>query len=158
MADVWRFLFLDGEFAPRAYILAGLTLEQVGLRPGEATHSIYQELWHTVDWQKIVLERDELATLHWEENVSFPPKPVPENEAAWQELVDSFLALSERAAQLAQDEAWLQSEEGGDHPGFTWRNALEQLAVHNAYHLGKIVMLRQVLGCWTPRLNHNGSQ
>jgi len=151
VADVWRFLFLDGEFAPRSYILAGLTLEQVGIRPGEAVHSIYEELWHTVDWQKIVLERDALALQHWEENVSFPPSPAPENEAAWQELVDSFLALSKRAAELAQDEAWLETEEGADNPGFTWRNALEQLAVHNAYHLGKIVALRQFLGCWTPR-------
>ena len=65
--------------------------------------------------------------------------------------MDSFLFLSERAVELAEDEAWLAAEEGADNPGFTWRNALEQLAVHNAYHLGKIVSLRQVLGCWTPR-------
>lgn len=151
MTQVWNFLFLDGEFAPRRYILAGLTLEQVGTRPGGASHSIYEELWHTVDWQRIVLERDAAATQHWEENMSFPPTPAPHDEAAWQELVDSFLAYSERAAQLAQDETWLETEEGADNPGFTWRNALEQLAVHNAYHMGKIVSLRQVLGCWTPR-------
>ncbi len=75
MAEVWSFLFLNGEFAPRSYILAGLTLQQVGTRPGGASHSIYEELWHTVDWQRIVLERDEVAIRHWEENVSFPPQP-----------------------------------------------------------------------------------
>ena len=158
MAEVWSFLFLSGEFAPRSYILAGLTLEQVAARPGKATHSIYEELWHTVDWQKVVLERDELAMKHWEENVSFPPSPAPEDEAAWQALVTSFLALSERAVELAQDQAWLETEEGADNPGFTWRNALEQLAVHNAYHLGKIVSMRQVLGCWSPPPKHNEPQ
>ena len=158
MADVWHFLFLSGEFAPRSSILEGLTLEQVAARPAEGVHSIYEELWHTVDWQKIVLERDETATQHWEENVSFPPGPAPEDEAAWQALVDSFLAYSDSAVKLAQDEAWLATEEGADNPGFTWRNALEQLAVHNAYHLGKIVSLRQVLGCWKPRPNHQASE
>ncbi len=158
MAEIWSFLFHDGEFAPRSYILAGLTLPQVGTRPGGASHSIYEELWHTVDWQRIVLERNEVAIKHWEESVSFPPSPAPTDEAAWQELVDSFLAYSERAVELAKDEAWLETEEGADNPGFTWRNALEQLAVHNAYHMGKIVLLRQFLGCWKPRPKQDDSQ
>ena len=46
MADVWSFLFLNGEFAPRTHT-AGLTLEQVAARPGTAPHSIYEELRHT---------------------------------------------------------------------------------------------------------------
>lgn len=48
VADVWNFLFLSGEFAPRTYILEGLTLQDVGTRPSGASHSIYEELWHTV--------------------------------------------------------------------------------------------------------------
>lgn len=32
----------------------------------------------------------------------------------------------------------------------TWRDALEFLAVHSAYHLGKIVLLRQLIGAWPP--------
>jgi hypothetical protein len=27
---------------------------------------------------------------------------------------------------------------------------LENLAAHNAYHLGRIVLLRQLLGAWPP--------
>ncbi len=37
-------LFLAGEFPERAYLLSGLTLEQVALRPDGASHSIYEEL------------------------------------------------------------------------------------------------------------------
>ncbi|GAA3997541.1 DinB family protein [Deinococcus rubellus] len=158
MANVWNFLFLNGEFAPRTYILEGMTLQQVGTRPTGASHSIYEELWHTAFWQRIVLERDEEAIKRWEEDDLFPPSPEPADEAAWQMLVNSFLASSERAVELAQDEVWLNTEAGADNPGFTWRNALEQLAVHNAYHLGKIVLLRQLLGCWTPRPKPNQPQ
>ncbi|WP_164473426.1 DinB family protein [Deinococcus psychrotolerans] len=151
MTDVWSFLFLNGEFAPRQYILDGLTSEQVGVRPAENVHSIYEELWHTALWQQIVLEQDAEAIKRWEQNELLPPSPAPEDEAAWQELVASFLTSSQRAVELAKNGAWLETEEESSNPGFTWRNALEQLAVHNAYHLGKIVLLRQLLGCWTPR-------
>ena len=145
--NVWEFLFMNGEFAPRAYILGGLTLEQVGTRPVAAPHSIFEELWHTATWQRIVLDRDEAAYARWEQGGQFPPNPAPNDEASWQELVNSFLAHSERAVQLGEDETFLEVELD---PGFTWRNALECLAVHNAYHMGKIVLLRQLLGVWSP--------
>ena len=148
--NVWKHLFLTGEFAPRAHILGGLTLAQVGTRPPGAPHSIYEELWHAAEWQRIVLDRDEAAYERWEQGEQFPPNPAPEDEATWQALVDAFLTYSERAVGLAQNEAWLEAEETADNPGFTWRNALECLAVHNAYHLGKIVLLRQLLGTWSP--------
>ena len=77
MADVWDFLFLSGEFAPRTYILEGLTLQDVGTRPPGAPHSIYEELWHTVVWQRVVLERDTAALQGWDENEGFPALPPP---------------------------------------------------------------------------------
>ena len=150
MVNVWEHLFLTGEFAPRDHILKGLTPEQVGTRPAGAPHSIYEELWHAAEWQRIVLERDEAAFERFDQGGQFPLSPAPEDEAAWQALVASFLALSERAVKLAQDEAWLETEETDDNPGFTWRNGLEVLAVHSAYHMGKIVLLRQLLGIWSP--------
>ena len=33
-------------------------------------------------------------------------------------------------------------------PGLIMADALNGVAVHNAYHLGKIVAIRQVLGAW----------
>ncbi len=150
MVNVWEHLFLTGEFAPRAHILEELTVEQVSTRPAGAPHSIFEELWHAAEWQRIVLNRDEAAFERFDQGGQFPAGSAPENEAAWQALVASFLAYSERAVKLARDEAWLETEETDDNPGFTWRNALEVLAVHSAYHLGKIVLLRQLLGCWSP--------
>jgi hypothetical protein len=35
-------------------------------------------------------------------------------------------------------------------PGVTMADELNCLAVHNAYHLGKIVALRQRIGAWPP--------
>ena len=154
--NVWEHLFMTGEFAPRPHILAGLTLQQVGARPAGAPHSIYQELWHAAEWQRIVLDRDKGADKRWQEGGQFPTSPLPENEAAWQKLVNSFLADSERALRLAEDETVLETvletlvEAGETAEGFTWRNALESLAVHSAYHMGKIVLLRQLLGIWSP--------
>jgi hypothetical protein len=36
-------------------------------------------------------------------------------------------------------------------PGETMGDELHCLAVHNAYHLGKIVALRQGIGAWPPK-------
>jgi hypothetical protein len=36
-------------------------------------------------------------------------------------------------------------------PGVTMAEDLHSLAVHNAYHLGKIVALRQRIGAWPPQ-------
>ena len=49
-------LFLVGEFPARAHLLSGLTLEQVTLCAGGASHSIYEELWHVVAYQQSVIE------------------------------------------------------------------------------------------------------
>jgi hypothetical protein len=35
-------------------------------------------------------------------------------------------------------------------PGVTLADELNSVAVHNAYHLGKIVALRQRIGAWPP--------
>ena len=150
MVNVWEHLFIDGEFALREHILQGLTAQQAGVRPEGSPHSIYEELWHAATWQHIVLRRDEAAYTRWENAGQFPATHAPEDEAAWQSLVATFLEDSAHAVKLAEDEAWLNAIEDEDNPGFTWRNALEVLAVHSAYHLGKVVLLRQLLGLWEP--------
>jgi hypothetical protein len=80
-----------------------------------------------------------------DETEQFPPTQAPTNEVAWQDLVKKCLAGIEEAIAFAgQTEHWDDPLMSGD----TVRERLSKLAVHNAYHFGKIVMLRQHLGIW----------
>ena len=141
----WKHLFLDGEFSPRERLLSGLTLEQVTRRPAGASHSIYEELWHATTWQRIVVERDEVGGEAWLGGGPDYPSQPPDREQAWQDLVTAFLAGAAKAV------AWGQQLGTETDPGGTMADALHSLAIHNAYHLGKIVALRQLIGAWPPK-------
>jgi hypothetical protein len=133
-------LFLVGEFPERAHLLSGLTLEQVTLCPDGASHSIYEELWHVVGYQQSVIMPGEPAG-------DFYPSAAPEHEHQWHDLVGVFLEGARNAALLGQAPERLALEV---EPGVTMADELNSVAVHNAYHLGKIVALRQRIGAWPP--------
>jgi uncharacterized damage-inducible protein DinB len=143
--STWRHLFIDGEYAKRQRILADLGADEVGSRPGATSHSIYEELWHITKWQNVILSRTEEKYQAWLHGPKFPAQPAPENEAEWQTLVDEFLTGLATIVQLSDSERNLVSEL--TH-GYTFREGLEALATHNAFHLGKIVAIRQMMGRW----------
>jgi len=134
-------LFLTGEFPERARLLSGLTLEQVTLRPDGASHSIYEELWHAAGYQRSIVKGVQATGDYY-------PSAGPEHEQHWHDLVQQFLDDAQAAVALAEapDRLALEVE-----PGVTMADELESVAVHNAYHLGKIVALRQRIGAWPPK-------
>jgi uncharacterized damage-inducible protein DinB len=136
-------LFLVGEFPERARLLSGLTLEQVTQCPDGASHSIYEELWHAVGYQQSIIEPgkpgDPAGDLY--------PRAAPEHEQQWHDLVRVFLDGARAAAAFGQTPERLAVEV---EPGVTMEDELNSVAVHNAYHLGKIVALRQRIGAWPP--------
>lgn len=133
-------LFLVGEFPERTRLLSGLTLEQVTLRPDGASHSIYEELWHVVAYQESIIKPDEPT-------YDVYPSAAPEHEQQWHDLVQVFLDGARAAAALGQTPERLAREV---EPGVTLGDELNSVAVHNAYHLGKIVALRQRMSAWPP--------
>lgn len=143
----WKHLFLEGEYARREKILSGLTLEQVKHQPSGQMHSIYEEVWHAARWQTIIVERDEALYETWKNSELYPSQP-PEKEEEWSDIVAEFLLGLEKALQLAASPEKLSMEVD---PGVTMAEVLESLAVHNAYHMGKIVALRQMMGAWPPK-------
>ena len=140
-------LFLVGEFVERAHLLSGLTFEQVTLRPNGASHSIYEELWHVVAYQQSIIEPGDPAGDRF-------PSSAPEHEHQWHDLVRKFLDGARAAAALGQAPERLVLEV---EPGLTLADELNCVAVHNAYHLGKIVALRQRIGAWPPMTASNPS-
>ena len=138
--NILEHLFPVGEFPERARLLSALTIEQVSLRPDGASHSIYEELWHVVGYQQSIIKPGNPAGDRY-------PSAAPEHEHQWHDLVRVFLDGARAAAALGQtpDRLALEVE-----PGVTMADELSSVAVHNAYHLGKIVALRQQIGAWPP--------
>jgi uncharacterized damage-inducible protein DinB len=141
----WKHLFVDGEYARREKILSGLSLDEVKRQPSEQSHSIYEELWHAARWQTIIVTRDEGLYETWQRGERYPPSPPEEGE--WRALVAEFLSGLEKALEWGSSPEKLGVEVD---PGVTMGDVLHSLAVHNAYHLGKIVAVRQLLGAWPP--------
>jgi uncharacterized damage-inducible protein DinB len=145
--------------ASPAQILEGLTDDLAHREVPNVPHTIYAELWHLAFWQQI--------TLNWiagketpypnKPSDGFPSKPHTESrQESWEQLRHRFLQGAEQAAAAAQNTTRLDhpvrcpSRPGAPTRTMTVRDQLTSLAAHNAYHLGRIVLLRQLLQAWPP--------
>lgn len=136
---------MKGEYAKRDKILTGLKLEDVTKQLALGVHTIYDELWHTVQWQKVVVNNDqELYEGSWK-NGEIYPKSQASTQQEWDSLVEEFLGGINKAVDFTADRKVLETEV---EPGVTIGDCIDSLAVHNSYHLGKIVLLRQAFGIW----------
>jgi len=142
--DHYRHMFVSGEFAKRDELLADLTLEHVNHVPPGISHSIFAELWHLTRWQMIIAFRDEDIYLEWERGADFPTSPA-ESLEEWHALVSSYLTGVDKVLEWAASPEKLELE---TDPGITMADNLNSLAVHSAYHFGKIMSLRQLQGAW----------
>jgi uncharacterized damage-inducible protein DinB len=132
-------------FVPYDRALAGLAPERACRAPAGAPYSPAQVLAHMAFWQ------DWLLAQARGEAPAFPEHaeagwPTPD-EAAWPGLVERFLAGLEEARALARTAA---ARHRSLPRGGTGGRALADLAVHNAHHLGQIVLLRRLGGDWPP--------
>jgi uncharacterized damage-inducible protein DinB len=134
-------------------VVGGVPYGICTLRPGDVPHSIAEELWHIVYWQdhflrwaqRELLPYPERAELGWRElNAIGKPE--------WQGLIARFQEGLAKASELAglADQSSTLNEPGSNTGPLTLQELLVNLAVHNAYHLGRIVQLRQMLGNWPP--------
>jgi uncharacterized damage-inducible protein DinB len=144
--SIWSHLFTDDfEYPPPSEILAGPLSNDLGVRPEGVLHSLYQELFHAAHWQRSMLQSAKGGDAIAPANNAWPESPAPESEDDWATLVGMFLEDAEEARALGEETERLEDTLP---EGITRRERLELLAVHNAYHLGKIVSLRQFLGLW----------
>jgi len=157
MNELEQALVGDSYAAPPTHIIEGLgdTLVHQAI-PG-APRTLYAELWHIVFWQQMSLD--------WMRGLetAYPatpelPFPIAENIAAepWDQLCARFLRTSAEAATIARDTASLDrlvrcpSRPGDPTRTMSVRDQLISLAAHNAYHFGRFVLMRQMLGAWPP--------
>jgi uncharacterized damage-inducible protein DinB len=147
----------DSAHAPPAHILEDLTEELALSTVVGSPHNIYAEIWHAAWWQQVMLDRVQgRGTPSPAHNaMSFPDEAAVRAET-WANVCKRFLRGADEAAALAgEDDEKLQTVVLCPAPwnparSMTIREQLESFAAHNAYHLGRVVLLRQMLGSWPP--------
>jgi uncharacterized damage-inducible protein DinB len=153
MNELAKALISTSAFAAPASILQAIPEAAAQQKPAAVTHSIYDEVWHMAYWQNISLD--------WIEG---KPTPVPEHSSEgfpsnttepWAALRERFLAGTQNAAALSNDHDLLEKVVacptiGDDDRTMSVHDQLVSLAAHNAYHLGRIVLLRQLMNLWPP--------
>lgn len=157
MSELEQILIGESYAAAPSHILEGLSEEHVHRRPAGAPHSIYEELWHVAFWQQV--------TLDWVGGVETPfpaspadgfPTVLDMERESWDRLCQRFFSGAAEAAAAANDQSRINemvrcpSRPGEAVRVMSVRDQLESLGAHNAYHLGRIVLLRQLLGLWPP--------
>lgn len=157
MHELEQVLIGDSAASPPAVILESLDDSLAHRIVQGAPRSIYEELWHITYWQQVTLE--------WVEGIETPYPVHPsagfpsEDEKAhedWDTLRQRFFRGNQQAAAIARDAAMLERQVNcPSRPGLpvrtmSVREQLESLAAHNAYHFGRIVLLRQLAGAWPP--------
>jgi hypothetical protein len=151
-------LALNGDSAhtPPSHVMENLTDTLAHSRVAGAPHTIYGEIWHAAYWQQRTLDwvRGVETPCPEHNDLSFPGVDEVRAES-WAELCRRFLAGAEKAAAIAncadiEKVVVCPSPPGRPARRMTAREQLESLAAHNAYHLGRAVLLRQLLGSWPP--------
>ncbi len=158
MSELEQILVGDAYAAAPSHIVEGLTDVQVHEKPPGAPHSIYEELWHISFWQQVTLDwiSDKETPFPASPTDGFPTVHDMERES-WAELCERFFRGAKEAAAATHDEGRLNrnvrcpSRPGNPVRVMTAREQIENMGAHNAYHLGRIVLLRQLLGAWPPK-------
>jgi uncharacterized damage-inducible protein DinB len=155
--ELERSLIGNSAAAPPAHILEGLGPDLAHRQAAGAPRTIYEELWHIAFWQQMTLDwiRGQETAYPEQASTGFPTAADAERES-WEALCRRFFASLRESAEATRDAAWLErvircpSPPGAPVRTMTVREQLESLSAHNAYHFGRIVLLRQIHGSWPP--------
>jgi hypothetical protein len=110
--------------------------------------------WHLIEhlrlaqWDILEFVRDpEHVSPKWPEGYWPHPEAVADPND-WQKTIDSFRADLKAMVSIAQDTSFDLISEIPHAPGYTYLREILLVADHNAYHVGELSILRQVMGTW----------
>ena len=137
---------------PPARALEGLSADVTERRIASAPHSIAEIVAHLRFWQEWFLKRCEGQRVPMAPTAADGwPDVAP---GSWPVLRDNFLRgleqLEALGAREARDRRLEPPIEFPPLSSYTIDDALVHAALHNAHHLGQIILLRQLMGLWPP--------
>ena len=130
--------------------VAEMPLEKAGVRPEGAPHSVWEEMEHLriTLWDILEFSRDaKHVSPPWPEGY-WPKEHAPKNKAAWEETLSAFRRDMKAMVALVKDEGTDLFAKIPHGDGQTVLREALLVADHNAYHLGQLVLVRKILGCW----------
>ena len=135
-AETFRMIIEGDDITAPQSLLRGISEANAAKRVKGFPYSILENLWHADLWQTIWIDKIEgRKPTHWMEDWQSP------EASEWGDVRASFLANLDRAHALASAKPFrhkMKSKDGAV------RNLLN-LAVHDAYHIGQITVMKRVL-------------
>jgi uncharacterized damage-inducible protein DinB len=116
--------------------------------PPYATHSIASHVAHIAWWQRQVLYRvanpDNPQT-----RIAGDEFPASVTLEEWPGVLEDFLTGLKELQVLCESSETL-TQNYGKHPDHPVYKTMLHFALHNAYHLGQVVLLRRIQNAWPP--------
>lgn len=134
----------------RKKAVKGIPAKDQGKRPKGSPHSPWELLEHMriATWDILEFCRDaKHKSPDWPSEY-WPKKPAPPNAAAWQKSVKALEHDLAEMKELVKDP---KTDLLAPIPGGSGQTILREallIADHTAYHLGQLVIVRRLLGCW----------
>ena len=127
----------------------GLPEHLRGVRPAGLPHSPWELVEHIRLAQRDILHfcvAPEYAEMEWPSGY-WPSSPEPPSAEVWERTIAAVREDRESLRRLARDTADLTAvtPHGTDQ---TYLRELLLVADHTAYHVGQVVLVRQLLGAW----------
>ena len=123
-----------------------------GMRPPGAPHSPWELLEHLRLTQADILDfcvNAEYEERKWPDDY-WPATASPSSRAAWDESIAEFVRDRRAMQKLAADPKVELTARIPHGSGQTYLRELVLVADHTAYHVGQLVLVRQLLGAWKP--------
>ncbi len=144
---------LDGGNAHMSFedVVANFPSELINTNPPNVPYT----LWHLIEHMRLtqwdILEYiRNAAHVSPEWPISFwPERDATTDAAGWQQTIDSFLADLQALRDIASDQdTYLFTPIPHGYDGHTVLREILLVVDHNAYHIGELGILRQVMQAW----------
>lgn len=130
--------------------IADFPPEAINQVPPNMTYSAWHLLEHLRITQRDILDfirNPPYVPLNWPEDY-WPPKNAQANQAAWQNTITCFIEDAKSLENLVLDPATDLTADLPHAPGYTILREILVVSDHNAYHIGELAILRQVMKTW----------
>lgn len=137
----------EGWYVPLAKAVEGVTAAQAAWVSPAGGNSIRQIVSHVTFWKEYFLGRIQgkpKPEVELDNTATFGDPGDPSDEGGWVDLVARLVRVHTQLRELATNEESLQKSFGK----VTVSQVLADMAGHDAYHAGQIILLRKQQGSW----------